>query len=292
MSTKQLFREACLIQLNATCWGGFKALSSDVMSEIGDIEWVKGRKHLIHPELLNPIRAVIARSRLHLHRHALPFPLAGLQLVPKAKINDVHEALLTLRAEFQSEVQRFAHELPSARRQAQTTLGDLFNEEDYPVDVNRRFRFEWRFLTLDYPGKTSILPPALLLEEKRKFQTLMNDTRDLAIAALREEFSGLVSHMAERLSGTEDGRPKRFKASMLENLRGFLDGFEDRNIFEDEQMTHLVAKAREVIEGVSPDMLREDDVFRTQIANEMKTVETAILAAVEDLPRRRLHLAA
>ena len=292
MNTKQLFREACLVQLSATCWGGFKALAPDVMSEIGDNEWIKGRKHLIHPELLNPIRAVIARSRLYLHRHALPFPLAGLQLVPKAKVNDVHEALLTLRAEFQSEVQRFAHVLPEARRQAQTTLGELFNEEDYPVDVNRRFRFEWRFLTLDYPGRTSILPPALLLEEKRKFQTLMNDTRELAISALREEFSGLVSHMAERLSGSEDGKPKRFKASMLENLRGFLDGFEDRNIFEDAQMTNLVAKAREVIEGVSPDMLRMDDEFRAQISTEMKAVETAILGSMDDLPRRRLHLAA
>lgn len=55
---------------------------------------------------------------------------------------------------------------------------------------------------------------------------MMEETRDLAMAALREEFAGIVSHTAERLSGEEDGKPKRFKSSMLQEMHDFLDSFD------------------------------------------------------------------
>ncbi len=50
--------------------------------------------------------------------------------------------------------------------------------------------------------------------EKEKIQTLMAETREPATVALREEFAEIVRHMVERLSGEEDGKPKKFKNSI------------------------------------------------------------------------------
>jgi hypothetical protein len=42
----------------------------------------------------------------------------------------------------------------------------------------------------------------------------MEETRELATVALREEFAEIVRHMVERLSGEQDGKPKKFKNSI------------------------------------------------------------------------------
>ena len=43
-------------------------------------------------------------------------------------------------------------------KKARESLGHLFNEADYPIDVRRKFRFEWRFITMDVPGKSEYSP--------------------------------------------------------------------------------------------------------------------------------------
>ena len=165
-------------------------------------------------------------------------------------------------------------------------MGPLFNDADYPVDVRTKFRFEWRFKTLDVPGKSRLLSPELCERERVKFQALMQETRKLATVALREEFAGIVRHMVERLAGEEDGKPKRFQASMLDKMGEFLDTFSDRNLFQDEKPSELVSQAREVVSGLSTEELRQDGNLRRYIAEEMNELRVAIDGAIEELPRR------
>ena len=89
----------------------------------------------------------------------------------------------------------------------------------------------------------------------------MEETRELATVALREEFAGIVRHMVERLSGEEDGKPKKFKNSMMEKMGEFLDSFGDRNLFADDKLAELVDQARDVVNGLSTDELRQDCEF-------------------------------
>src|SRR5208337_5418674 len=126
-----------------------------------------------------------------------------------------------MKSEFETEVDKFIEKYEEEREKARESLGYLFNEADYPINVRQKFRFEWRFITMDVPGKSGILSPELYEREKEKFQTLMEETRELATVALREEFAGIVRHMVERLSGEEDGKPKRFQASMLDKMGEF-----------------------------------------------------------------------
>jgi len=262
------------------------------MEKIGNSEWLKGAKVLIDPDCLSSVRSVLSKARTHLQKAALPFPIHGLNLVPKETLTRVDESLRQMKSEFEAEVEKFIESYESEREKARESLGHLFSESDYPIDVRRKFRFEWRFITMDVPGKSGILSPELYEREKEKFQVLMEETRELATLALREEFAGIVRHMVERLSGEEDGKPKKFKNSMMEKMGEFLESFGDRNLFDDEKLAVLVDQARDVVSGLSTDELRQDANLRSYIAEEMNQLRVAVNGALEDLPRRKIRMAA
>jgi hypothetical protein len=238
---------------------------------------------VLHPEFLDGH---------YLAKSALPFPIHGLTLVPKEALSRIDEALCQMKSEFQMEVEKFIERFESEREKARESLGHLFNESDYPIGVRRKFRFEWLFITMDLPGKSGILSPELYQREKEKFQALMEETRALATVALREEFAEIVRHMVERLSGEQDGKPKKFKNSMMEKMGDFLDSFGERNIFNDNKLSELVDQARDVVNGLSTEELRQDGNLRMYIASEMDQLRVAIDGALEDLPRRKIRMAA
>jgi hypothetical protein len=262
------------------------------MEKIGNSEWLRGAKVLIDPDCLSSVRSVLSKARTHLAKSALPFPIHGLTLVPKETLSRIDETLCGMKSEFEAEVEKFIESYGSEREKARGSLGHLFSESDYPIDVRQKFKFEWRFITMDVPGKSGILSPELYEREKEKFQALMEETRELATVALREEFAGIVRHMVERLSGEEDGKPKKFKNSMMEKMSEFLDSFGDRNLFCDEKLAELVDQAREVVSGLSTDELRQDGNLRKYIADEMNHLRISVDGALEDLPRRKIRMAA
>jgi len=291
MKESNIFKKACLIQLATSCWIGSKMLQPGVMEKIGDSEWLKGKKLLINPELLGPVKTTIQKARQLLVKQALPFPLHGLFLVPKDNIADVDGNLALIQQEFNSKVESFASFYDEAREEAKIVLGDLFNETDYPVNIRLKFRFDWRFLLLDVPGKASILTPEIYEREKEKFQALMEEARELSVIALREEFQEVVAHMIERLNGNGSKKPKTIKSNMVNRINEFLDSFSDRNLFNDEQLSELVTQARTAIAGVQNTyVLNYNEVLRKRFSSEMSTLKTAIDLAIEDMPRRRIRI--
>jgi len=288
---RNIFQEACLVQLSTSCWQGSRMLDAAVMEQIGSSDWLKGRKYLVNPETLNPIRAVISRARKDLERNALPFPITGLTLVPKERIAAVEEILGRHRDDFRQEVERFIEGYEEARELARQGLAELFSDFDYPVLIRDKFGFEWRYLALETPGKYQILSPEIYERERAKFESMMEETRELATAALRQEFAECVSHMVERLTHDPEGKPKIFKNCMLEKVRAFLDSFNGRNLFQDDQLAGLVEQARSVLHEVDPEQIRENLWLKRRIADEMVKVKAVLDETITDLPRRKLRLA-
>jgi hypothetical protein len=61
MEYKNLFKKACLVQLSSSVWQCSRVLNQAVLAEkLGDNnEWLRGRKYLINPELLGPIKTCV-----------------------------------------------------------------------------------------------------------------------------------------------------------------------------------------------------------------------------------------
>ncbi len=285
MSNENIFKRSCLIQLSTSIWQGSRAIEPALLEQ--NNEWLKARKLLINPELLGPIRTCAHQARKTVQQYSLPFPITSIYLVPKETLSMIDERLNAFKERFWNKVNDFVDQYELAREDARSILGDFFDETDYPENIITKFNFEWRFLILGLPGKTGVLSPEIYEREKQKFVTLMEETRDLAMAALRGEFGEIISHLLERL----DGKPKTVKSSMLNRLKDFLDAFDTRNVFQDEVLHQLVQEAKAVVNGISPYGLQYNEGMRNRIVEDMNRLRQAVDEAIEDIPRRKLRMA-
>ncbi|NWH05897.1 DUF3150 domain-containing protein [Desulfobacter latus] len=289
-----IFKKACLIQLTSSVWQCSRVLNQKVMAEkIGqDNKFLVGRKYLIEPTLLGPVKTAVQQARKTVQRHSLPFPITSIYLVPKEALTEIDERLQYFKERFWQKVQDFEALYGSAKEEAAAVLGnDLFNEADYPTDILSKFKLDWRYFELSTPAKSRILSPEIYEREKEKFASLMEETREMAMIALRNEFSNVVNNLVERLTNN-DGKPKMVSNAMFNKLNEFLNDFSTRNIFEDEELVGIIEQAKSVVSGVSPYGLKYNDVLQKKITKGMSEVNEAINASIEEIPRRHIKLAA
>lgn len=292
MSDKEIFKKACLIQMTSSVWQCSRVLNQKVLAQkIGnDNEWLRGRKFLVNPELLGPVKTAIQQSRNTVKKYTLPFPITSIYLIPKESLVTVDEQLHQFKDRFWQKVYDFEALYDAGREEAKSVLGDLFNETDYPANIRSKFKFDWRYFEISTPSKSKILTPQIYEREKEKFISLMDETRELSITALRSEFGAVISNLVDRLTADDD-KPKQISNTMFNKLHEFLNDFSTRNIFEDEELKAMTEEAKAIVSGVSPYGLRYNDVLQKEITNKMEELNNSITEAIEDMPRRKLNLA-
>ena len=293
VTAENMFREAALLQLTATCWQLDKKLPQSMLADVGNVDFLRGRKLLLAPDSTALIKQHIGKARNYLRKISLPFPIKGCVLVPKKLIPEIQEHLKKIEWHYNSAVEDFLYWYPQTVKDAKESLGELFDECDYPTQeaVKNKFRFQWRYITIG-PSVSRVLPPSIYKEEVKKFQELMEQARSEAITALREEFVDLVTNIADKLQNHDDGRPRRLRDAAVENLKQFLDNFSSRNIFEDAQLAELVEQCREIITNTNANAIRGNTQVREKVHLQMEKILAGIDASLEDLPRRRLRFAA
>lgn len=289
MEDHSVFARACLIQLSTSMWTPTKMLDHSIMERIGtNSDWLRGRKYLINPELLGPLNTTTHQARNLVQKLSLPFPITGVYLIPKESLVYVDSRLQEHQKAFAEKVRAFESEYAFARSEAKLALENLFNEGDYPADIGSKFRFGWRFLTIDLPGKSTILSPEIYEREKQKFTDMMEEARDLASFALISEFREIIDSLVGKLSG----KTKTIKGSALNKLHDFISSLETRNLFSDQLVREFAEEAKEALKGISSYGLSYNTAMKTALADSMNALKESIDTAIEDLPRRKIRLAA
>jgi len=111
---------------------------------------------------------------------------------------------------------------------------------------------------------------------------------DLAESAFMAELGKIISYLTERLSGHEDGKPKVFRDSAIENLREFFDRFRSLNVRSNEQLDALVAQAQRAVHGIEPQQLRDAQGLRQHVSTQLATVQASLDGLMIDRPRRNI----
>jgi hypothetical protein len=96
------------------------------------------------------------------------------------------------------------------------------------------------------------------------------------------------SHLTERLSGTEDGKPKVFRDSAVENLGEFFQRFRTLNVRSSAELDQLVDEAQQIVRGIQPQTLRDNGVLRQQLAAQLSGVQSVLDGLLVDRPRRNI----
>ena len=196
--------------------------------------------------------------------------------------------MTTLLAELAEAVEELDARYDELRQAARQRLGRLYNAGDYPSSLRDLFAVSWDFPSFEPPAYLRQISPELYQQESRRIAARFEEAMQLAETALTDEFAKLVAHLTDRLSGQEDGKPKVFHDSAIENLTTFFERFRHLNVQSSEQLDALVAQAQHIVRGVKPQQLREDQTFRQQIASQLSAVQSQVDGLLVDRPRRNI----
>ncbi len=150
------------------------------------------------------------------------------------------------------------------------------------------FRIEHDYPSVEPPQYLRKLSPELFRQEQARVAARFEEALRLTEQAFIGEFGKLVSHLTERLSGSDDGKPKVFRDSAVENLGEFFTRFRQLNVGNNAQLDELVAQAQRVIRGVEPQQLRDSNALRQNVATQLSAVQSVLDGLLVDRPRRNI----
>jgi hypothetical protein len=174
------------------------------------------------------------------------------------------------------------------RAAARDRLGRLFNAADYPATLFGLFAVAWDYPAVEPPDYLRQLSPALFEQEQARVAARFDEAVRLAEEAFTGELAKLVSHLTERLSGSDDGKSKIFRDSAVENLTEFFQRFRQLNVRSSEQLDQLVEQAQQIVRGVEPQQLRDSAALRQQVATQLSGVQSVLDGLMVDRPRRKI----
>lgn len=283
------------MRLSFMWFGTRKTLSAEQKAQAADTfdaagEFLSAGKKLIdtkHPQF-QAVTAVRNRAWSYFKGISLPYPEPGIRLVRQHDIDAVNLQMESLRAELEEAAETLDEHFDELKSAARERLGRLYNPGDYPSSLTGLFAMTWDFPSVEPPAYLQQLSPELYQQECARIQARFDEAVQLAETAFFEELSRLVSHLTERLSGTDDGKPKIFRDSAVANLSEFFQRFRQLNVRSNEQLDQLVERAQQIVCGVEPQKLRDSQPLRQQVASELSAVQSVLNGLLVDRPRRNI----
>ena len=224
---QQLRTTMAAVRVSLSWLGIRKSLTSDQKTQAADTFGATGDFLSVGKKLLDnrhpAFKAVTAvRNRIVAIWKAmsLPYPEPGIRLIRQDQIETFNVQMVQLREDLKAAVEQLDDRYAELRSAARDRLGTLFNAADYPTSLCAAFGVQWDFPSVEPPDYLRQLNPELYEQECQRIQDCFNEAVRLAEEAFTAELAKLVSHLTERLSGQEDGKPKcSVSSQMAQSLR-------------------------------------------------------------------------
>ena len=285
---------ACRVQF--TWFGTKKSLTAEQKAQAAETFDAEGQFLSAGKKLLdtrhNAFRAVTAiRTKItdSWRGLTLPFPEPGVRLIKHDQVESFDQQMTDYRAELDDAVRMLDEHFEELKRSAAARLGSLFNPGDYPATLVGLFGVSWDYPNIEPPDHLIGLSPDLYRQEQDRVKARFEEAVQLAEQAFLDEFARLVTHLTERITGTnEDGNPKIFRDSAVANLCDFFERFRSLNVRSNQQLDELVTQAQRAVRGVAAQDLRDSQSIRQEVATQLARVQTSLDAMLVDRPRRRI----
>jgi hypothetical protein len=292
---QQLRTTMAAVRLSISWLGTRKALNAEQRSRAADTfgaegEFISAGKKLLdtrHPAF-KAVTTIKSRAVSLWNGMTLPYPEDGIRLIRQQDIDLFDAQMQTLQNDLENAVASLDEHLSELKLAARERLGSLYNEGDYPETLHRLFAISCDFPSVEPPNYLQQLSPELYRQECQRVASRFDEAVQLAEAAFSEELARLVSHLTERLAGTDDGKPKVFRDSAVDNLRNFFERFRMLNVSSSEELEELVDQCGQIVRGVEPQQLRDQAGLRQHVATELSAVQSMLDGMLVDRPRRNI----
>ena len=265
--TEQLRNTVLALKLSFTWFGIRKTLSTEQKAQAEESFGASGAflsagKKLIDTSepAFRAVTGIRNRAVSFLKHSSLPYPEAGIRLIRRRDLDHIVETLCLEQDALDKAVQKLNERYGDLQQAARERLGDLFNPSDYPVSLHGEFGMSWEFPSVEPPDYLQQLNPELYEQESNRVRGRFEEAVRMAETAFTEE-----------------------------NLSEFFQRFQSLSIGSSEQLDALVERSQQILNGVQPQGLRDNDALRQRIATQLSTVQSSLDGLLVDRPRRNIQ---
>ena len=283
------------VRVSLSWFGTRKTLTAEQRTQAADTfgaegAFVSAGKKLLDTghEKFKAVTAVKGRIISLWKSMSLPYAEPGIRLLRQDQIETFNAQMESLKGELDEAVRQLDEHYAELKSVARGRLGSLFNPADYPASLLGLFQVAWDYPSVEPPDYLQQLSPEIYRQECERVAARFDEAVRLAEQAFMEELQQLVTHLTERLTGQVDNRPKVFRDSAVTNLTEFFQRFRQLNVRSNDQLDDLVAQCQQVVRGVEPQSLRDDQGLRQHVAQQLSQVENVLDTLLVDKPRRNI----
>jgi cell division septum initiation protein DivIVA len=291
--TPNIMDKAVCLVLRIHSIGNHRKVSSSSVEVDADRDLINVQKTLIDADELRAIQSLDGETRRELYNLCLPSMFReGVYLTPIELIERVEDKLQKYAKQREVLLDKLIAVYPQRLKEAEERLRTLFNPADYPSASRLRGQFtvDWQYVQFGTPTKLKSISSEMFQREREKAEAKWAEATVEVQQVLRAAMAELVNHMADRLSGKEDGKKKVFRNTLVSNMKEFLDTFGARNIADDKALAALVEKAKSLVDGVDPDTLRKNDGLRDSVQAGFAEIKKSLDTMIVERPKRAFSL--
>jgi hypothetical protein len=105
---------------------------------------------------------------------------------------------------------------------------------------------------------------------------------------IRQDQIETFNTQLQSLKDQVDGQRKVFRNSAVDNLTDFFQRFRALNVRSNDQLDELVAQCQQIVRGVEPQALRDNQGLRQHVSQQLAQVENVLDSLLVDRPRRNI----
>ena len=235
-------------------------------------------KHLLASadEKLKAIQHVAGKARRLLDEHSSPWDDAGNRLVSNAKAIWLIGELRGIEQEFHAAVDDFVLDYPMLRAQAVASLGSLANLDDYPEPDRVREKFSMRMSFTPLPQNFDDMRMGMSPEQaallRQHYEARIKEQHSRALMSVWERLREQIKHVLERLEPDEDGKRKRYRNTMMDNLRETCAMVKSLNVFEDAELELVRNEVERTLCAFETEQLRDNDLLAEQVRSDANAI--------------------
>ena len=251
------------IDFSAGTWTGRK-LDRKASDEVEIQNRAHPRMANVHKKLLGDcqeliaIRKFVGNVRNSHYRMTLPWSDMGLRIIPTTKYFDYHKQMTEYQDEFYKMLDKFLGVYDWAVIQAETTLGDMFNKNDYPTADTLRGKFNWRLSYIPMPDAGDFRVD-IGNEQADAIREQCAEYYSTMFHQAIQEIAEPLKNMSERLDYSNGEDKKVFRDTLVSNVVTAIDLL---GVTTDPKFVKIKQELDHAFTGITPDALREDPYLR------------------------------
>ena len=274
MKNSSLSNKALLVSINISQWTGRKLdkKATDSTNKAYKAKSNAGRynkKLLPNAKELDLVQSVVGQTRQYFYKQTLPWMSDGSRILNSKNYMNFTTEIRKFTSDFQSSVDSFLANYPLLKQNAKNSLGDLYDESEYPTveEMRNKFKIEINFLPLPNVSDFRI---DISEAEKKMF---INKMKEIENRAVKEVWSRLHTVVSSAISKLEETDPI-FRNSLIGNIEEMISMLPRLNISEDQELDLKAQELKNILSKYSIESLRNSKSKRELAAKELKEIES------------------